>query len=204
MATAEDIWLGDWQSKIQERVRSVGCSTVSEFLHRHQNIAYFQVARLLGPDVAAVQLAMMQFAEAKRDHKVRTAAMDALCRALHVNLKHGWNKGLHAKRMMAGSISEWLAVIEFRGLAPELRTLGEAVWAALKLSNPRIGWLPNGPDDGYIKAAFDKGWPIDACRKIPRQSYGLLCPKCTAVLITPTDNTSFIDCPHCGEQIELV
>ena len=102
---------------------------------------------------------MMYFEEAKRNNAVRCAAMDALCRTLHDKLKHGWKSGLHAKRMMAGAYSEWLAVLEFRTLAPELSSVGEAVWNELDNANPPAGWLPGDPNDRILVAAFDRAWP---------------------------------------------
>ena len=204
MVTANDIWLGDWQAKILERVHLAGFDSVSALLKQNPNCAYFQVARILGPDVAAVQLGMMYFEEAKKKNAVRCAAKDALCRALHSNLKHGWNHGLHAKRMMAGAYSEWLAVLEFRALAPELSSVGEAVWNELNAANPPVGWLPMDVEDSILTAVFDKAWPITRHQKASRQSFGLFCPKCSAVLATPPDGVNWVTCPHCGEETELI
>lgn len=204
MVTPDDIWLGDWHAKIRGRLHSQGCETVSDFAKLHPLLSHVKLARLLGPDIAAVQVAMMQFEEAKATDSLRKTAKDALCRSLLEHIKHGWKKSIHASRMTGRAYAEWLVMLEFRALAPELLPTGQAVWDALIASNPPIGWLPSGPDDPIITAAFDKAWPISNRRKIKRQQYGLLCPKCTAVLALPNAQTAEIVCRLCGEQIELV
>ena len=204
MVTPNDIWLGNWHAKIRGRIHAEGCETVTDFAKRHALLPYFKLARLIGEDVAAVQVAMMQFEEAKQAGLMREAAKDALSRGIHQHLKHGWNKGMHAKRMTAGAYAEWLSVLEFRTLAPELLPMGQAVWDALVASNPPVGWLPTGPDDPIVAAAFDRGWPTSGRSKVKRQPYGLLCPNCTGLLSSPGPEISDIMCHLCGEQIEAV
>jgi hypothetical protein len=203
MVTVQDIWSGDWHAKIRGRVHAQGCETISDFAKRHPSLPYFKLARLLGNDVAAVQLAIVHFEEAKASGCLREVAMAAFCRALHQHLKRGWNKGMRVDFHTAGAYAEWRAMLESRAFAPELIPLGEAVWKALKDSVPPTGWLPSGPDDPIVTAAFAKAWPAERA-KVKRQQYGFLCPNCTGTLSSPPPDVSEMTCPHCGDQIDIV
>lgn len=164
MITVEDIWSGDWHAKIRSRLGILGCETVTDLMRKFPCLPYFKLARMLGKDVAAVQLAIMQFEEAKADGSIRQAVRDALVRAIHQHLKRGWGRGIRADFHTAGAYAEWLAALESRAFAPELLPMGEAVWRALEEGKPPAGWLPNDPDDPIITAAFDKGWPTSENR----------------------------------------
>jgi hypothetical protein len=159
MYASESIWADDWASRIGQRVRDLGSPSVTDFLRANQDLPFFRVARLLGPDVAGVQVARLAFDEACETNTVRAAAMDAFCRVLYSNLKKGWNRGLHAERMMAGAYAEWLSILEFRTGNPGLRSLGQSVWNSLEACSPQEGWLPSGPTDPVVVRAFDLGWP---------------------------------------------
>jgi hypothetical protein len=159
MITPEDIWLGDWHTKIRSRIHAQGFDTVTNFVQRHPCLPYHKLARLIGNDIAAVQLAVMQFEEAKDGGYIRNAAKDALCRTIHENLKRGWKQGIHSDFRTANAYSSWLAILEFRAFLPDLVPLGVAVWDALESSNPPTGWAPSDPSDQFIEQAFEKGWP---------------------------------------------
>jgi hypothetical protein len=131
MSHSDQTWIGDWRQRIRERIHSLGTERVTDFLERHPAEPYFKVARRLGNDVAAVQLARMQFEEASDRDEVRQVAMDGFSREVVENLKRGW------------------------GVGPK----GDAVWNSLKEIQPPRGWLPSGPNDPLIQAAFARGWP---------------------------------------------
>jgi hypothetical protein len=137
----------------------LGHESVGNYLASHPAEPYFKVARRLGNDVAAVQLARMQFEEAVGIDGIRRAAMDGFCREIAENLKRGWGVGRHVDFRTAGVYAGWMALLEFRADAPHLRPKGDAIWSSLKEINPPQGWLPNGPNDPIIVAAFAKGWP---------------------------------------------
>lgn len=156
--TTTQTWTGDWQSRIKLRMQANGHETVASFLRANPNEPLFKIARTLGPDVAAVQLAIMYFDEALAQNALKPAARDLLCRVLHGNLRKGWNGGMHSNRMMAGAYSEWLSTMEFRSGTAELRRFAEQAWNALEKSDPSTGWLPSGVDDNRIVEAIDYGW----------------------------------------------
>lgn len=161
MSNVDQIWDGDWRARIRGRVHSVGCETVGDFLKRHPSEPYFKVARRLGDDVAAVQLSQIQFEEIADASELRRAAMDGFSREIAEHLKRGWGVGRHVDFNTAGAYTGWIALLQFRAEAPHLVPRGDAVWNELKALNPPQGWLPSGPDDPIIQAAFAKAWPLD-------------------------------------------
>lgn len=181
-----------------------GFATVSEFARHNIGASYVQLARSLGDHVAAAQLEMLHFDEARKLHVVREMAKEYLARSILSTIKHGWNKGLHFNRMQANAASDWITAFEFRAFMPELTERARAVWAALKENSPPDGWRPTGPDDPYITAAFDKVWPDSRRTPVRRIEFGLLCPRCSALLQTPPPTVRDLDCYNCGEKIELV
>jgi hypothetical protein len=157
MVPPSQIWTGDWRTIIRARLHPRGAETVSDFAKQYPALPYIKLARLLGTDVAAPQLQIMQFEEAKAEGSLREAAKDALCRTVHLHLKRGWKKGKHAEFNTAGVYADWLALVRFSAFCPERLPTPEAVWNGLKASEPPAGWIPSGPDDALIVAAFDEG-----------------------------------------------
>ena len=149
------IWNGDWEARLLSRVQSMGSRSILDFLDRFPAEPYIKVARRLGEDVAAVQLARMQFEEASGPAAFRRAAIDGLAREIAEHLKRGWGVGRHADFNTAGVHTGWMTLLRFRASAPpEIVRKGDAVWEELNRLDPSRGWLPNGPDDAILAAAF--------------------------------------------------
>ncbi|MCY2977823.1 MAG: hypothetical protein NTU79_04055 [Planctomycetota bacterium] len=153
-----ETWSTDWQDRIKLQVQDEGYCSISTYLKAWPNIPLFKVARRLGPEVAAVQLAIIYFSEAQNDDELKSISRDLLCRILHSNLRKGWKGGRHADRMMAGAYSEWLSTMELRSGLTELRRVAQDAWQALEKSLPAHGWLPENANDGRIVEAIDRGW----------------------------------------------
>ena len=231
MTVNANTWSADWQQRLRNRLHSIGCESVGEYLEKHPAQSYLAVAKALGEDVAAVQLSRMQLQEVRDERSFRRVAMDSLAREISANLPNGWqlsserpkldageslwkhlaSKGSEVSEeerkdrvefQTAGAYAYWVTLLRSYDQSVEPRAL--AVWNALKSLSPPSGWRPVGPDDPLILRAFELGWPAPPKRKIKRQDYGLLCPNCTAVLSLPNTRTSEIVCHLCGEQIELV
>lgn len=152
--SSANIWGCDWKEKVASRLRSSGCITVAEFLARHPGRPYTEVAAELGGDVAALQIEWMQWEEARRDDTIRIVAMDSLARDLRKSLRNGWEGGAAGNFDTARAFGVWSA-----RLGPEFANLANVLWDTLEALKPPCGWMPSGPDDGFIVEAFRRAWP---------------------------------------------
>lgn len=231
MTVNANTWSADWQQRLRNRLHSLGCESVGEYLEKHPAAPYVAVAKGLGEDVAAMQLSRLQIQEVRDERAFRRVAMDSLAREITANLPNGWQqsseppkvaeaeplwKHLSSKGSVlteedtrqrvefqtSGAYAYWVVLLQKHD--PQVEARATAVWNALKALSPPTDWLPKGPDDPLIVRAFDSGWAAPAKRRIKRQQYGLLCPNCKAVLSLPNGQANEIVCHHCGEQIELV
>jgi hypothetical protein len=202
MDRAARTWQGNWRAKILSRIREVGFESVTNYLAKFPAMPYMRVAEKLGEDVAAVQVAQVQFEEAKGMRKIREAAIDSLPRDLNYYLKDGWRHGAKNDFDTSSAFAVWATRLDQLSLG--LKDTVDAVWAALEKLQPSTGWRPGGGNDPLIQKAFDEGWPLHSRRQIKRQNYCMLCPSCTAVLSLPGPEVNEIVCHHCGEQIELI
>jgi hypothetical protein len=153
----ERVWGGDWPAKLHSRLHSLGFKTIQDFLARFPSEPYLKLVKRLGENVAAMQLIWMQFQEAQQDASFREAAKDCLAREITGQLRRGWGKGVRVDFHTAGAYANW--VTELTRFQPDVRPNADAVWRALNELRPPEGWLPVGPDDPVIVAAFAKGWP---------------------------------------------
>lgn len=162
IATDDDrgdrVWGGDWQSRLYLRLNSLGFKTLREFLAQFPAEPYLKLTVRLGKDIAALQLIWLQFQEAQQQGMIREAAKDCLVREIAGQLPRGWGKGVRVDYHTAGVYANWLT--ELTRLQPDARLVADAVWRALNDLKPPQGWLPMGPDDPLIVAAFAKGWPL--------------------------------------------
>jgi hypothetical protein len=202
MNPTQTVWTGDWQRRVRSRLLSLGCVTMQDFLARFPGESYLKIAERLGNDIAAIQVEVTQYDEAKALSQIRDAAKDSLARDLNSHVPDGWRHGAKGDFETSGAYADWVGRVQ--DAEQSLRTRADAVWTALEKLHPPVGWKPAGPSDPIIAAAFEKGWPVSPRLQVRRQPYGLLCPKCTAVLSMPSAATNEIGCPHCGQQIELV
>ncbi|MCR9208293.1 MAG: hypothetical protein NXI28_08700 [bacterium] len=155
--SSETAWEKSWREKIYERVYNLGFENVSSFLAAHPSLPLYQVARKLGPHVAAVQLIRLSFKEVQTREDFELSARDLLSRVLRSNLRKGWKSGAHSIRMMAGARSEWLSALEFRTGFRNLRPTALAIWNELECVTPPVGWLPCDSDDRILIQAVSNG-----------------------------------------------
>jgi hypothetical protein len=147
----------DWRRKIETRLRALGCATVTAFLAKFPAEPYIRLAERLGDDIAALQLEWIQFGEATDAKAIRYAAIDSLTRELRYHLPDGWRQSANGDFQTASAYADWIVRVEQK--KEELRPRALAVWKSLEELRPPVGWLPKGPDDSFIMAAFSKGWP---------------------------------------------
>jgi hypothetical protein len=202
MNPTQTVWSGDWKRRVRSRLHSLGCETMQDFLARFPGESYLRIAERLGDDIAAIQVEVTQYDEAKSLSRIRDAAKDSLVRDLNFHLPDGWRHGAKGDFETSGAYADWVG--RAQDAEQSLRAKADAVWAVLERLHPPAGWKPANASDPTIEAAFAEGWPASSRRKVKRQQYGLLCPNCTAVLPLPNGQVNEIVCRLCGEQIELV
>jgi hypothetical protein len=173
-------WVGDWKARIRERLARHGYTSLHDFMTQNPGRPYEVLTDSLGSDLAPIQLIWMQLEDAVREDNLRWAAMDALARELTHHLRTGWvcdlpipqdnepadtgvtqpnqDEGHRRHRFQtAGVFASWSTQIEL--VDNDAASALAAVWNALNSLHPPIGWLPSGPDDPLIVAAFAQGWP---------------------------------------------
>lgn len=148
-----------WREAALERIHAQGYLDLECFLRNHQNETYVALSRRVGGIVTPLQLVKLQFETAKVNGKTREAALDALARELRLHTKRGWDVGPNAASNRAGAYAFWTSYIRFQASAEELQPLARAAWDALVAANPPKTWVPNGPTDAILVAAFASGWP---------------------------------------------
>lgn len=161
-------WTGDWRKRVLERVREMGYQSVSDYLKARPGVPYLDLAEELSRplaggeygDVAAVQIEELQYLEAESEGKLREAAMDSLVRILRDRLgQGGWNEGAGADFKRAWAYASWSGLVSRCGEDRVAEAYADKTWEALKELSPPRGWLPSSPEDPYVVAAFNKGWP---------------------------------------------
>ena len=157
MGSTSSHWNGDWRRRVRERVRALGCTSVTEFLSRFPGEPYLKTAERLGDGTAALQLEWIHFAEAASERDKRRAAMDSLVRDLHAYLPSGWATGTNADFNTARVFATWATRTGQQVPGTELKA--KAVWDALKQMKPHTGWLPSDSTDSLLSRAFERGWP---------------------------------------------
>jgi hypothetical protein len=147
---SERTWRGDWISRIYQRVRARGFTSLSAFADSMPRATLFELATMLGDDVAAIQLEGVLRAEAEKSGTIEKFARDLLIRRIRQRLPMGWDAGEHLATERAGAFASWCAGVE--GLMDE--STSDAIWDRLEEIDIPTGWLPAGPDDPIIERAF--------------------------------------------------
>jgi len=143
---------------LADALRRGGFGDINAFLDAHPAATYVELARLLGPTIAGMDVAICQMEDAQRKGTLREAAADGLVRELRNCLPGGWIPG-PAGFDLARAYGAWAAHLKVEARRPDLSTEIAAVFAALLKSNPPEGWLPASKRDPLLAQAFDTGWP---------------------------------------------
>ncbi len=156
-------WQGDWQSRLQVKLESLGYSNLEEYLFANPGIGYLKIAdELKDANVAAIQLYGEHIRNASREGRLRQAARDCLSRFLVEHLKRGWGCGRHFPFRVASAFGDWKSILQhFMESDEKLVGRLDAVTEAIKASNPHEGWIPKSSDDPILRNAFDTAWPED-------------------------------------------
>lgn len=151
--------VSDWRKRIRSILHSQGYETIEDYVCGFPAEPYVKLAKRLNADVAAMQLSWMQLEEAQEQGRIRGALVDCLVRCITGTVKRGWLNGKDFASNAALAYALWAG--EVKRTRPDLEPLAWTIWQELRMLHPPRGWLPNGPDDLIIQAAFAKAWPHD-------------------------------------------
>jgi len=164
----DETWLGDWEERCRHRLACEGFTSMTAYLKSREGVTYSKVAKQLD-GCAPLQVALMQFREAREKKTLRNVSKDSLVRTIRERMKRGWDVSIHRRRQRTSAFVQWLSILRcdqaFVGneACDEQSVLmskrGEDVWRVLEESAV-VGWLPESADDPVITKAFDEGWPV--------------------------------------------
>ena len=146
----------DWPDRVGRLVRAMGYPDLQSLLAARPAATYEEVANEIGHDVAPIQVFVVQFKEAKLANAVREAAMDALAREVMDEFPEGWGIAERADYRRASALGNWISSIIVSG---DCSACGDRLRKLAHSFRPPAGWIPTGPDDPVIRAAFDEHWP---------------------------------------------
>jgi hypothetical protein len=95
-------------------------------------------------------------------------------------------------------------ISDVKQIRNNVNPLLSGVRTALDRLSPPDGWLPEGPDDPFIVAAFEEGWPASAVIEILPVGPHQYCPKCNTELTPPGEEDFEQTCPQCGTDFPLL
>lgn len=152
-------WTRDWPLRMREKLTALGFETVEAFISASEGRTFEQLARDLGPDVAAVQVEMAYLRECRHSGRMLRAAAECLARTVIERFPRGWGVGVRVEYRTVGTMVDWVADML---LDVEQSELDEAhlksIAAALTdIVQPPKGWLPKNGDDALIQRAFQVG-----------------------------------------------
>lgn len=155
-------WRGDWKSRLEAKLNSMGFECLEQFLDANPGVDYLRMAKMLTEaDVAALQLYGEHIRNATARNRLREAARDSLVRFLVEHLKYGWGQGRHFDFHWASAVAAWKScIVQFGSKDQHIVASLDAVINALKEAAPPTGWIPQSPSDEYIETAFERGWPV--------------------------------------------
>jgi hypothetical protein len=153
-------WHPDPRGYLDQRLRERGVSA-QEFLAARPDRSWVQLVHEFDEPLAPVQLMAYVQDAAASDRWLDWYARDTLARALHEHLPDGWRfQGGDMDYPTASALADWITIMSTRGQACDDRA--EQVADNLKRAVLPPGWLPAGPDDPLLAAAF-QGVSFEGC-----------------------------------------
>jgi hypothetical protein len=142
-------WRGNWKTRLYERVREHGYTSLTAFAEARPTLPLVELAQELGgDDVNAVQVFSGLVAEAEQCNQLTRLVRGQLVRELSESLPNGWPAVLddEARLEVAMALGSWI------GFTPETHeSRADQVSAALLATPPPPGWRPLGPDDELLR-----------------------------------------------------
>jgi hypothetical protein len=149
-ADRHDTWDAGWEQRLVGQMRSAGAADAWDYLKRRPAAPYASLADELsaagGFGVAPVQIERLQVRDTP-EAELRDALRDSLVRHLRVAFRTlRWGEGPYWESRVLGALVCWAAMWTARtDVSPLKRRLFDA--------GPPQGWMPEGPQDPFVRAA---------------------------------------------------
>lgn len=140
---SEATWQPEWPMRLYERIAALGFHSLSEYIDSRPMVSLIDLARELGPNVAAIQLETSWCREAYKHGRMKQLLGSLLIRQIRDAVPGGWATGDPFVSELADGFASWAWV------AKELLPQAERnfVWECLRSLSPPPGWLPVVPHD---------------------------------------------------------
>jgi hypothetical protein len=146
-----DRWHRDPAGFLDRRLGKRG-PTVQQFLATRPGQSWNQLVHSFDEPVAPIQLMAYVQQAAAKGQWLDWYARDSLVRALGEHLPDGWRLQGAMDSRTAYALAGWLTSMSILGPACAERAHQVVDW--LKRAELPLGWLPDGPDDSRLVAAF--------------------------------------------------
>jgi hypothetical protein len=146
-------WHGDPRGFLDRRLRERGL-TVQQFLAARPGQSWNRLVRYFDEPLAPIQLMAYVQEAAAKGQWLDWYARDGLARALAEHLPDGWRLQGEMDSKTADALADWLTIMSILGPACDERA--HQVADRLKGAELPLGWLPDGPDDPLLVAAFQE------------------------------------------------
>jgi hypothetical protein len=152
-------WHRDPQGFLDRRLRERGLS-VQQFLAARPGQSWNHLVHYFDEPLAPTQLMAYVQQAAAKGQWLDWYTRDGLARALAEHLPDGWRLQGEMDSQTAEALADWLTIMSILG--PACAERAHQVADRLKRAELPLGWLPDGPDDPLLVAAF-QGLRFDGC-----------------------------------------
>jgi hypothetical protein len=156
-------WHADPRGFLDRRLRERGL-TIQQFLAARPGQSWNHLVHYFDEPLAPIQLMAYVQEAAATGQWLDWYARDGLARALGEHLPDGWRfRGRIQGEMdspTAHALADWLTIMSILGPACDERA--HQVTDKMKRIDLPLGWLPAGPDDPLLVAAF-QGVRFEGC-----------------------------------------
>jgi len=144
------VWSEDWPERLLMRAKQLGFSNVNALVSARAPATFAEIAKELGDDVAAAQVAMLLRHELEAADKAECLLRLTFIAAVRTHFPKGWDDGEDALFRRASVYANWLG-----WSGPEQEARAEAAWARFTTScRPPRGWKPAHMADPILDAMF--------------------------------------------------
>jgi hypothetical protein len=136
-----------------EKMAAMGYPRFMDYARARPSSTFDQLAKELeastGIRVVPIEVKRLVLDEATSDAELTATAADALVRIIREIIPEGWSAGEAGAFPKSHTFGVWNAFFP-----PRYDDLLWRIFRRLKAAPIPDGWLPTGPDDPYIRAAF--------------------------------------------------